>query len=380
MSGKKVLLIEPYYGGSHKQFLQGIIKYIDADFLLLHLPARKWKMRMQLSAPWFVNKIKAIPERERWFDTVLMSTFIDVAVFRTLVSQIPGWNPDIQFCTYFHENQFSYPGLLAKTTMHQFTAINFTTALASDRLAFNSIYNRNSFLQQCGVYLSKAADMKFSNELDHIKNKSIVLYPGLDFESLDSLPTEKNKAETPLIIWNHRWEHDKNPEALFQVLFKLDQERVPFRLALLGQGFRNRPAIFKEAEKRLAPVIDHFGFVEDKTTYFKILKSGSFILSTSIHEFFGISMLEGVRAGCLPLVPDRLSYQELFDKRFRYGDGELYDALKKNLTHRCTLQPTECVEMTERYSWPVLAPEYLRWLECGEKKSASCVPDANRIV
>ncbi len=54
---KRVLLIEPYYGGSHKQFLDGMTNNITADFILWSLPARKWKMRMQLAAPWFVSKI-----------------------------------------------------------------------------------------------------------------------------------------------------------------------------------------------------------------------------------------------------------------------------------------------------------------------------------
>ncbi len=364
MPRNKILLIEPYYGGSHKQFLDGIEKYVDAEFVLLHLPARKWKMRMQLSAPWFVQKIKEMPEKARSFDTVLMSAFIDVAVFRALVAQIPGWNPDLQFCTYFHENQFSYPGILPKTAMHQFTAINFTTALASDRVAFNSAFNRDSFLNQCKNYLSKAADMELLNVLGDIENKSLVLYPGIDFQVLDTIMVPNRKSDKSLIIWNHRWEHDKNPEEFFQMLYKLDRHGVPFRVAVLGQSFRDRPTVFAEAEKRLSHLIDHFGFVKDKREYYELLKRGSFIISTSHHEFFGISVLEGVRAGCLPLVPERLSYPELFDRRFRYKEDELYDVLKDNLTRRSRLTREESVTMTEKYSWPVIAPEYLKWLNC----------------
>ena len=101
MSETKVLLIEPYFGGSHKQFLEGLVKYVQADYTLLQLPARKWKMRMQLAAPWFVQKIKEMAQRDRFFDIVLMSTFMDVAVFRALAAQVRGWNPDTRYFPIF---------------------------------------------------------------------------------------------------------------------------------------------------------------------------------------------------------------------------------------------------------------------------------------
>ena len=166
MLNKKVLLIEPYYGGSHKQFLEGLVKYVDADYMLLHLPARKWKMRMQLAAPWFVQKVIEMDEKDRRYDLVLMSSFMDVAVFRALVSQLKGWHQDTRFFTYFHENQFSYPGVLAKETTHQFTAINFTTALASDRLAFKGSVS----LMYCGSII------QYSSSLPNLSRKILKIF------------------------------------------------------------------------------------------------------------------------------------------------------------------------------------------------------------
>jgi glycosyltransferase involved in cell wall biosynthesis len=363
ISETKVLLIEPYFGGSHEQFLEGIMKYVQGDYTLLQLPARKWKMRMQLAAPWFVQKIKEMDEADRFFDIILMSTFMDVAVFRALAAQVRGWNPNTRYFTYFHENQFAYPTVLSKATTHQFAAINFTTALASDSLAFNSNFNRESFLKGCRSYIGKAADIQLSNELHEVERKSLVLYPGIDFEALDMIAKPAEKPDKPLIIWNHRWEHDKNPDEFFQILYRLDGEAIPFRLAVLGQSFRDRPAVFAEARKRLGHVIEHFEFVASKNEYYQILKQGSFVISTSLHEFFGISILEGVRAGCFPLVPDRLSYPELFDKRFRYNEGTLYQVLKDHLARKSTLDRDEYVDMTEKYSWNFQGPRYRQWLK-----------------
>jgi len=363
MLDKKVLLIEPYYGGSHKQFLEGMVKYVDADYTLLQLPARKWKMRMQLAAPWFVQKVKEMGEKDRQFDLVLMSSFMDVAVFRALVGQVKGWHQDTRFLTYFHENQFSYPGVLAKETTHQFTSINFTTALASDRLAYNSTFNMDSFMSQCRKYLKKATDIELRGELAAIIEKSSVLYPGIDFQDQDAIQKPGAEQTIPLIIWNHRWEHDKNPEEFFDVIYSLDQENIPFRLAILGQSFRNQPEIFSEAKTRLAHRIDHFGFVPDKEKYYRLLNKGSFVVSTAFHEFFGISILEGIRAGCLPVVPDRLSYPELLDENFLYREGMLYDVLKYHLTRKSTLGMDRCMEITSNYCWSKLADKYKSWFQ-----------------
>ena len=359
----KVLLIEPYYGGSHKQFLDGLTDHLPGRFTLMSLPARKWKMRMQLAAPWFVKRLRSSSAQDNHYDIVLFSSFIDVAVFKALIRDVPGWNPQCQFLTYFHENQFNYPGLLPKTSVHQFTAINFSSALVSDRVGFNSEFNRESFLKHCKNYVAKAADMELEELLDSLAQKSSVLYPGLDFSGIDQAPRLDASAPEPLVIWNHRWEHDKNPDPFFDVLYRLQDEGVGFRVALLGQQFRNRPRCFDDARQRLGDRIVEFGFIEEKAEYYRLLGQGSVVVSTANHEFYGISIIEAVRAGCVPVLPDRLSYPELFDSRYRYGDGELYHHLKSTLLPGTRLTRAQSFEMTTRFSWESLRDRYKRWFE-----------------
>ena len=50
VSRLRILALEPYYGGSHRAVLDGLVKRIDADWTLLTLPARKWKWRMRGAA------------------------------------------------------------------------------------------------------------------------------------------------------------------------------------------------------------------------------------------------------------------------------------------------------------------------------------------
>jgi len=359
---KRVLIIEPYFGGSHKQFLEGLQKYVPADYQLLSLPARKWKMRMQLSAPWFVEQIKAIPAVDRYFDSVLCSTFIDVAVLRALLLRIDGWNNKTKVLTYFHENQFAYPQRFGESDQYQFISINFNSALVADGIAFNSEYNRQSFLRGCSKSLQAiSSEMKFPGLIKELSGKSCVLFPGVDFAAIDKI-NWKTTTDIPVIVWNHRWEHDKKPESFFLALQILERRGVDFRLIVLGQSYSDSPACFAEAEKTFQDKIIHFGFVPSYEQYIEMLSLGDIVVSTSLHEFYGISIIEAVRAGCVPVLPDRLSYPELFAKEFLYSDDALSERLEREITKKSRLTQETAKAMTNPFSWPSMQQCYSDWL------------------
>ena len=213
----RILILEPYFGGSHKHFLEGLQAHVPADYTLLTLPARKWKMRMQMSAVWFIDLLKTLSIEKRRFDTVLLSTFVDAAVFRAMLYQVSGWNHQARIVTYFHENQCVYPLQPGQAESHQFTAINMHSALASDSIAFNSAYNRDTFINGCQAFQKKVADMDFSNLAKTLYGKSCILHPGIDFDVIDNTAWREG-SRVPTIVWNHRWEHDKNPEEFFEAL------------------------------------------------------------------------------------------------------------------------------------------------------------------
>lgn len=337
------------------------MKYVEAEYLLFSLPPRKWKMRMQLSAPWFVEKLKELPSVERRFDVVLCSTFVDVAVLRSLLTVVPGWDQKAKFCTYFHENQFGYPDQFDDPGKFQFTAINFNTAIASDSLAFNSEYNRNSFLHGCRTFLKQASDMKLPGLVEEIHNKSCVLYPGVDFTTLD----EKNaiKPDVPIIVWNHRWEHDKQPELFFKTLLQLKKKGKKFSLIVLGQSFTKVPSCFPMASEVFKEELLHFGFAPSREEYEQLLCKGAIVVSTAVHEFYGISVIEAVRAGCVPVLPNRLSYPELFNnKEYLYEEGRLEKVLSRKIVGGSKLDKKEAQKLTDKFSWSTLAPFYSRWL------------------
>lgn len=359
---RNILILEPYYGGSHKVFLDGLSENIDANCIFLTLPARKWKMRMQLSAIWFIEKIRQLVQKDIQFDLVLCSTFVDVAVLRSLLSQQLWWDHTIPLFIYFHENQFNYPGQVVDPQINQFTSINFTSSISADFLAFNSRFNRDSFLQGISRYLKKATDMEVSDLVGTIKKKSTIIHPGLDFSLIDTTRCNTNKQnKTPVIVWNHRWEHDKNPEEFFSTLYRLQKRNIDFSLILLGQSFRDQPRCFLEAQKRLASHILHFSYVDTKKEYINLLCRGDIVISTARHEFFGISVIEAVRAGCYPLLPNRLVYPELFGTEYLYAENRLTQRLKQIIEKPKKISKETLEGITNRFQWSHLKKKYEKW-------------------
>jgi glycosyltransferase involved in cell wall biosynthesis len=163
--------------------------------------------------------------------------------------------------------------------------------------------------------------------MERIAARSVVL--PLPLELPDHLacaggdePPGPGRAAGPLVLWNHRWEHDKGPEAFFAALRRLVERDVPFRVAICGERFREAPACFADAPGWLGSRLIQLGRLESRDEYFALLGRCQLAVSTAVHEFFGIAMLEAVHLGARPLVPDRLAYRELFPAELRYARDE----------------------------------------------------------
>jgi len=58
-------------------------------------------------------------------------------------------------------------------------------------------------------------------------------------------------------------------------------------------------------------------------------------VSTAIHEFFGVSVIEGILGGCFPLCPNSLVYPEYLGKDNLYNSKEeLVGKMKNALLHK----------------------------------------------
>ena len=57
-----------------------------------------------------------------------------------------------------------------------------------------------------------------------MQKKISILNPGVDFSRIDTAGKgRENKPGPPVLVWNHRWEHDKNPEFFFRTILDLEK-------------------------------------------------------------------------------------------------------------------------------------------------------------
>lgn len=322
----RILYVEPFEGGSHAAFSRTLMGALDADWMPLTLPARHWKWRMRGCAAYFTQAhAEALAQP---YDLVLASSYVPLA---ELVGLAPSLAP-VPRVLYFHENQLAFPTLGPQQPRdHHFGFTQLVSALAADRCVFNSAYNRDSFLAEAEALLRRMPDAVPKGWVPAIRDRSVVLGVPQPFSTAPVQPAEQH-PQGPLVLWNHRWEHDKNPETFLRGMATLADEGVPFRLAVCGQRFRRAPAVFDELEQALAPRAVQWGSA-DAPRYQALLDTADIVVSTAHHEFFGVSVMEAVHHGARPLVPDRLAYPELWPEVFRYRDDEAFvPALRALLT------------------------------------------------
>lgn len=61
-------------------------------------------------------------------------------------------------------------------------------------------------------------------------------------------------------------------------------------MSIIGETFQDVPQVFNEAKNKLASNILNFGYVHCKDDYYRIIANSDIIISTSNHEFFGVSV------------------------------------------------------------------------------------------
>jgi glycosyltransferase involved in cell wall biosynthesis len=316
----RVLLLSAYDAHSHRRWREGLVAaFPELEWTVLALPPRNfaWRIRGN-SLSWAFGERVLLQQP---FDLLVATSMTDLSTLRGLVPALTRL-PTLVYC---HENQFAYPQGRQQQGKVESMMVNLYTLLAADRVVFNSSWNRDSCLDGIQGLLKKMPDAVPSGVVEHIAGKSRVLPVPLEAEWFSADGTVAS-GELLTIVWNHRWEYDKAPDRMFAALLQLQQAGMDFRVHVVGQQFREQPAVFADMHARLEAHIGAWGMVQDVADYRLILQQSHVVLSTALHEFQGLAVQEAVACGCVPLVPDRLAYPEFFSEPFRYpsylGDPE----------------------------------------------------------
>lgn len=314
-----VLALEPWYGGSHRRFLDGLMRHSRHTFRAVTLEGRFWRWRMEGGAVTLARKaLQALDEGFRP-DVLFATDMVNLPAFLALTRPRFGQTPIV---LYFHENQLTYPLPEGRTRERAYAQINYLSALAADRVVFNSRFHLDEWMEALPPHLSAFPDHVPLYTLRALRQKSAVLHLGMDLQAHDAYrsagraPAGGPSGEPPsVVLWNQRWEYDKDPEAFFRVMNRLDDAGYAFRLILAGEHFQEKSASFERALARYSGRVLHYGYAEDFSAYSRLLHRADVSVSTARHEFFGIAVMEAVYCGCHPLLPRRLSYPELIPER-----------------------------------------------------------------
>jgi len=374
----RFLFLEPFFGGSHKDFAEGLISHSRHSIDLVTLPARFWKWRMRGAALYFFKKIEALDT----YDGLITSDLMSLSDFKMLAG--PRCPPAL---VYFHENQITYPLAPGEALDVQFGFTDITTGLAAEMVLFNSRTHMEAFFGALPGFLRMMPGHRPRWVVAAIREKARVLPPGCRF-SAGPPPLPLPEAAPPIIIWNHRWEFDKNPEDFFSALDAVRKQGLDFRLALLGENFQALPKAFLSAKKHFHKQLVQYGYVGSRNDYINWLQRGSIVISTAHQENFGLSVVEAIRHGCLPLLPDRLAYPEVlpeaFHAAFLYRDqADLTVKLARLITEGQAMQRDRlslAVAMG-RYAWETLIADYDELLETLARRSpaSSCPLETEKL-
>uniref|UniRef100_A0A3B4C3T2 tRNA-queuosine alpha-mannosyltransferase n=1 Tax=Pygocentrus nattereri TaxID=42514 RepID=A0A3B4C3T2_PYGNA len=407
-----VLLVEAFYGGSHKQLIDLLQESVD-DCVTYSLPAKKWHWRARTAALYFMQAIPSSPSYRILFTSSVLNLAELVALRPDLAS--------LKKILYFHENQLIYPMRKSQERDFQYGYNQILSCLVADVVLFNSAFNMDSFLSSISTFMKTMPDHRPKGLDQLIRPKCRVLYFPIRFAdvtrsvlspfhnppppkhtrthtpptSLCSLqfegPLQENDMEEmahhltfsqcvdreprmprPLhIVWPHRWEHDKDPQLFFQTLLKLRERELNFEVSVLGETFTDVPDIFAEAKEQLVSHIRHWGFMPSKEDYLRALCQADVVVSTAKHEFFGVAMLEAVHCGCYPLCPKALVYPEIFPGPYLYSTPEqLCKKLQGFCKHPHLVRQHVVQVNTSTFSWDSLGEEYRSLLTAGPPSSS----------
>lgn len=301
----------------------------EFDWHVLVLSARFFRWRIRGNALTWLSE----PLLKQSWDLLVVTSMVDLASIR-------GFHPNLAHTPaflYMHENQFAYPASDAQHNSIDPQMVNLYSAISAEAVLFNSDWNRRSFLEGVEKLFRRLPDGIPEGTLERIAGKSQVLpvpideavfLSGGEGQKIDkgehlwgNGPESRPGSSALRIVWAARWEYDKGPDRLLAIMQELDRKAINYQVCVLGESFQKVPEAMTRIQQQFSHRLVQFGYASSRTEYYQWLGSADVILSTALHEFQGLAVLEAVAAGCVPIVPEREVYPELFAPEYLYPDG-----------------------------------------------------------
>lgn len=345
-----ILLLSGYHAASHRYWCDQLqLGLPDFDWTVVTLPDRHFYWRIRSNALTFASRHPELMQQR--YDLVVATSMVDLCNLRGLLPHFA----NVPTVLYFHENQFAYPQRKPNSNLINAQLTTVYSAMSAQHLLFNSRFNRESFFAGAEHLFEGMPDGVPRHLLDKpFAHSSVIPVPVCS--TLNS--TRTNQRSRPLeIVWNHRWEYDKQPQVFFGALEKLINRGTDFKVHVMGQSFRQTPECFTAFHSRYGDYVATWGY-QPHADYQNILQRAHLVVSSALHDFQGLGMLEAIAAGCIPIAPDRMAYPEyipgalLYSLPQRGNDGQKSESLEVDALFQklCAVIEKKSSVPTERIS------------------------------
>ena len=98
-----VLILEPFYGGSHKQLIDALQQRADTPIELIVQTDKKWHWRARASALWFSQKIPEISDK---YSHLFTSSVLNLCELIGLRPDLLNLRHGIAIIRHFFDNAF----------------------------------------------------------------------------------------------------------------------------------------------------------------------------------------------------------------------------------------------------------------------------------
>ena len=201
------------------------------------------------------------------------------------------------------------------------------------------------------VAVSKEDEKLFSRIVP--KGKLALISNGIDYEKYSALA--KAKKNPNLFVTIGRISKNKRLDNLIKAFSYLAKENRSRKLYIIGEDFDNLVPDLRYLVKKLniwKNVIFTGKVTESKKI--KFLKSAGYFLSASEYEGFGISVLEAIAAGCVPLLNSIQPFRSMAGNNL--VDYSNTEAASKKIKLLARLKINK--NIAKKYDWETIAVKW----------------------
>ncbi|XP_064370672.1 tRNA-queuosine alpha-mannosyltransferase isoform X2 [Dromaius novaehollandiae] len=364
-----ILLIEAFYGGSHKQLVD-LLKEEMEECVLCTLPAKKWPWKARTAALSFMQ---TVPPNAN-YRVLFASSVLNLA-------ELVALRPDLgklKKVLYFHENQLAYPVQKSQERDFQYGYNQILSCLVADVIVFNSAFNMESFLTSIGKFMKLIPDHRPKDLEKIIRPKCQVLYFPVKFPDVSRFMPEHKLAHLEKITGVKRRGDAYQREGLPAQqrsgvpagLMKSSSVRLESGLCEGQPGLpatppERPPSPLATPEKSSeagasASTNPCQGGDKQHLTFNPCnILSGADYQQRPLHVVWPHRWVEAVYCGCYPLCPKALVYPEIFPAEYLYSTPEQLFKRLQNFCKRPDIVRKHLYKgATAGFSWAALRGEF----------------------